>query len=65
MLHTPLHPDYYIVHISRHLPAPVVDRRELLFQVTSLEDLEGKVSEAVAWFAETAGLVDEEINARR
>jgi hypothetical protein len=65
MLHTPLHPDYYIVHISRHLPAPVVERLELLFQVTSLEDLEGKVSEAVAWFAETAGLVDEEINARR
>lgn len=64
MLHTPLHPDYYIVHISRHLPAPVVARLERLFQVTSLEELEAKVSEAVAWFEQTAALVDEDIDAR-
>jgi len=65
MLHTPLHPDYYIVHISRHLPAPVVERLERLFQVASLEELVGKVTDAVVWFAETAGLVHEEIGARR
>jgi hypothetical protein len=57
MLHTPLHPDYYIVHISRHLPAPVVERLERLFQVASLEELEGKVADAVVWFTETADLV--------
>jgi hypothetical protein len=57
LLHTPLHPDYYIVHISRHLPAPVVERLERLFQVASLEELEGKVADAVVWFTETADLV--------
>ena len=61
MLHTPLHPDYYTVHISRHLPSAVVERLERLFQVASLEELEVKVSDAVVWFQETADLVDEEI----
>ncbi len=31
MRYTPLHPDYYIVHISRHLPADVLRRLEDLF----------------------------------
>jgi hypothetical protein len=61
MVHTPLHPDYYIVHISRHLPLPVVERLEGLFQIAGLEDLEEKVTEAVAWFTETADLVHAEI----
>jgi hypothetical protein len=65
MLHTPLHPDYSIVHVSRHLPAPVVERLERLFQVASLEELEAKVTDAVVWFEETADLVHEEIGARR
>jgi hypothetical protein len=54
-------PDYYIVHISRHLPLPVVERLEGLFQIAGLEDLEEKVTEAVAWFTETADLVHAEI----
>ena len=63
MLHTPLHPDYYIVHITRHLPAPVVGRLERLSLVHALDDLERKISDAVAWFDETAALVDAEMSA--
>ena len=65
LLYTPLHPDYFIVHISRHLPTPVVGRLERLFQVTSLEELEGKVIDAVIWFEKTADLLHKEIGARR
>jgi hypothetical protein len=61
MLHTPLHPDYYIVHISRHLPPEDVARLERLFRVTCLADLEGNVSEAVAWFHEIAAVVVDRI----
>jgi hypothetical protein len=61
MLHTPLHPNYSIVHISRHLPAHVVERLERLFQVASLRELEGKVTDAVFWFEKTADLVHKEL----
>jgi hypothetical protein len=64
MLSTPLHPDYYIVHISRHLPAANVERLERLFQVVSLQDLEEKLTDAIAWFAETAALVRRKIGER-
>lgn len=63
MLYTPFHPDYYIVHVTRHLPPPVVGRLERLFQVHALDDLERKISDAVAWFEETAALVDQEMGA--
>ena len=51
--YTPLHPEFYIIHISRHLPADVLRRLEDLFQVASLEDLGRKAGEARAFFAET------------
>jgi hypothetical protein len=58
MLYTPLHTDYYVVHISRHLPAATVARLERLVRVVSLSDLELKVAEAVTWFHETASHVE-------
>jgi|WetSurMetagenome_2_1015567.scaffolds.fasta_scaffold110831_1 hypothetical protein len=54
MRYTPLHPDYYIVHISRHLPADALKRLEYFFQISSLEEIARKTPEAVAWFEETA-----------
>lgn len=52
--YTPLHPDYYIVHISRHLPPPILARLERLFQVGSLAELAAKRAEALAFFEEIA-----------
>lgn len=53
MRYTPLHPDYYIVHISRHLPTHVVNRLEDLFKINSFEELTGKIREARLFYAET------------
>ena len=52
--YTPLHPDYYIVHISRHLPPEVLHRLEALFQVQSVEEMEAKSRAALQFFEETA-----------
>ncbi len=60
MRYTPLHPDYYIVHISRHLPADVLRRLEDLFKICSLADIETKSREARAFFEETAAFLREE-----
>jgi hypothetical protein len=54
MRYTPLHTDYYIVHISRHLPPPELARLEDLFQVGSLAELDAKRRLAQAFFDETA-----------
>jgi len=53
MRYTPLHPEYYIVHISRHLPADVLARLEGLFQVNSVAEIEVKSREALLFFEET------------
>ncbi len=59
MRYTPHHPDYYIVHISRHLPTDVLRRLEDLFKVCSLADIETKSREARAFFEETAAFLHE------
>lgn len=53
MQYTPLHPDYFIVHISRHLPSHVLRRLEVLFKVNSVAEIETKHKEALAFFEET------------
>lgn len=53
MQYTPLHPDYFIVHISRHLPSQVLRRLEALFKVNSVAEIESKHKEALKFFEET------------
>ena len=53
MKYTPLHPDYYIVHISRHLPEEALARLEDLFKIHSIEELESKSEAARQFFDET------------
>ena len=54
MCHSPLHPDYHIVHISRHLPESVLSRLENLYKVDSVKEIEEKIRDAKSWFHETA-----------
>jgi hypothetical protein len=54
MRYTPLHPDYYIIHISRHLPVDVLRRVEDLFKITTLTEIETKSRIALSWIEETA-----------
>jgi hypothetical protein len=49
--YTPIHPEFSIIHITRHLPADEIARLEALFQVASLEDLGRKSQQARAYFA--------------
>ncbi len=60
MRYTPLHPDYYIVHISRHLPADVLHRVEYFFQPGSLAELGIRSREARQLFQETTAWVRSE-----
>jgi hypothetical protein len=55
--YTPLHPDYYIVHISRHLPPEVLHRLENCFKFATLGELADKSREAMSFFEETAAFL--------
>ncbi len=50
--YTPLHPDYGIVHISRHLPPEVTARLERLHQAVNLADLANNAAQARAWLTD-------------
>jgi hypothetical protein len=58
MRYSPLHPDYYIVHISRHLPPEVLARLEDLFKVNSTAEIEQKSQKAVQLFQETLKMLE-------
>jgi hypothetical protein len=55
MKYTPLHPDYYIVHISRHMPKDVLAQLEDLMKFDSISELEQKSRAALQLFEVTAG----------
>ena len=59
MRYTPLHPDYYIVHISRHLPGDILVRLEELFKVNSVAEIEAKSKQALLFFNEIAAEIHE------
>ncbi len=58
MRYTPLHPDYYIVHISRHLPPAVREQLESLFMVNSVGEIETKSRAALRLFDEVSAGLD-------
>ncbi|GAB6926247.1 hypothetical protein JCM10914A_02300 [Paenibacillus sp. JCM 10914] len=48
----PINHDYYIVSISKHLPASVIKQLEELHQVSTVEDIQSHVDVAYRWFHE-------------
>lgn len=52
MKYTPLHPDYAIVHISRHFPPEILIQLEDLFKVNSVAEIGIKSLEALRFFHE-------------
>lgn len=52
LIHTPAYSDYYLIHISRHIPEKERKRLEYFLQTASLTDMEKKIPQAGAWFDE-------------
>ena len=55
LVHTPRHYEYYLVHITDHLPAEAVKNLETLHAFRSLEDITRNLSLANRLFAELKG----------
>lgn len=58
LIYTPAHADYYLVHISHHIPAQELWRLEYFLRIATLDDIENKTREAQQWFNELVSRVD-------
>lgn len=52
LIHTPMHADYYLVKITRHIPPEDAARLEYFAQIASLEDIAKKIPLVGEWFDE-------------
>jgi len=50
LIYTPAYTDYYLVHISQHIPKADKERLEYFVQTSSLEDIAEKIPPAGEWF---------------
>jgi len=58
LIYTPAYTDYYLIHISRHIPEPEKIKLEYFAQIGSLDDMEKKISPAGIWFDELAEMIE-------
>ena len=58
LIYTPAYADYYLVHISQHIPADERERLEYFAQIGSLDDIERKIPQAGQWFDELVERVE-------
>jgi len=54
LIYTPAHAEYYLIHITQHIPSDEWERLEYFAQIASLDDIAKKISQAGEWFDELA-----------
>jgi hypothetical protein len=52
VIYTPAHADYYLIHISSHIPEVEKIRLEYFLKISSLDDISEKIPKAQIWFHE-------------
>jgi len=52
LIHTPAYANYYLVHISQHIPATERERLECFARIGSLDDITKRLPQAAEWFDE-------------
>lgn len=52
LIYTPAYSDYYLIHISQHIPKNEREKLEYFAQISSFEDIKIKIQEAGGWFDE-------------
>jgi len=57
LIFTPAHADYYLVHISQHIPREELEKLEYFLKISTVEDIAARTREAEVWFAELLGRV--------
>ena len=58
IIYTPANSDYYLIHISHHLPQEQIKKLEYFAQIASVEDIALKLPQAQKWFNELLEKLD-------
>ncbi|HAN20322.1 MAG: hypothetical protein A2Y15_08405 [Clostridiales bacterium GWF2_36_10] len=58
LIYTPANTDYYLIHISHHLPQSEVSKLEFFAKITSVKDIEERITLAEKWFGELLERLD-------
>jgi len=59
-IYTPANTDYYLIHISHHIPKEELKRLEYFAQNATLADLDKKIPEAELWYTELTKELEEQ-----
>ena len=54
LIYTPAYANYYLIHISQHIPEVERERLEYFARISSLDNIEEKIPQAGRWFDELA-----------
>jgi|LSQX01.1.fsa_nt_gb predicted nucleotidyltransferase len=60
LIYTPAYANYYLIHISQHIPVSDRDRLEYFTRIGSLDDIAEKIPQAGQWFDELVEKLGEE-----
>ena len=58
IIYTPAHTEYYLVHISHHIPEFEREKLEYFAKISSLDDITEKITKSGEWFAELVLCID-------
>jgi hypothetical protein len=57
IIYTPANADYYLIHISHHIPKDKLKKLETFAQISSVENIAMKIPFAETWFNELLGMI--------
>lgn len=58
ILYTPANTEYYLIHISQHIPGACAAKLEHFARIASLQDINDKIIPAEEWFSELRSEID-------
>ena len=58
LIYTPAYADYYLIHISQHIPGAEREKLEYFARISSLDDIALKIPQAGKWFDELAERIE-------
>jgi len=62
LIHTPKYADWYMVHISNHIPKAEKERLEYFVKISTIDDIAMRIPQAGTWFDELVVIAEHQCN---
>ena len=61
LIHTPKYADWYMVHISSHIPTAENERLVYFVQISTLDDIAERIPQAGIWFDQLVAIAEQKM----